>query len=1344
MKPGAMGATLLSLLLQLFAVHGVKHINVIRGEANDFGTLGAFMQIGADAATPALKPFLEQIEKLVNDTILSIEAKRAAALIEINQSNSSFEHCDELNGQAGDLEEKKRLHIECRNNESLLKDQVDINCSEAHAHAREMWAACDIFHDQINPIDKQPVPQICAPNPSESNEDHAKRLKDWFADRAAEWHRGKARCQSFYNRSKASNASCDAITQDWASKVSQCDNLQYDLDAAACISVRQHSCEEHQACWEKAAETYVAHNSTFADQVENWKVEKAGLERILCLVQAIGSKHTEIQAEIEICRVKKYDTSWADLPYLYYKDWNPFLPPRPPCHNESIEDRLWSTLSEQERQHYTSLGFTSVTWDAAERQAANDVVKLKPGTIAYMEYYYQVPANAPPAKCRCDCCTLCLYYDYCDGRPTRKKSTDPWLSPQDQSIEAFSKEECCETVHWEKGEWNPPCQAGCGHDEQQANRVVQCVSESGIKVNDTSVCGETPPPLVGTCPATPPCPNCSLGCPIGFWRQGCDPNAGQHGSCFACTKTDGHYFTSEGLNSDSCATQACDPNQCGPGEYLQGCDGSDSPGECTPCSPVNGSYFETHGDLLDGSCVTTKCPTCPPGQYNSGCTGSSAGSCEPCSSPANHYFISPGWESATSCGFSQCQQNCPLAFKRQGCGGSSPGSCESCGLQNGTYAIRFGRLLDRCGSSVCDPSRCQAGEYLAGCGGASPGVCTTCPAPPTNMWYPVAQGLGIESCAPIECKFCHPGYYRSGCGGPDNPTSGGSCLACTVQVAGYYFTGHGNYSDTCSSARCQDAPACDAGMYRHGCGGHSVGNCQLCERPAEDYYITGPGQLTNDSCPTAACNGDICPIGQYLRKCGGHGNPLSQGVCFQCTHPDDGYFLISNGGLRNACASKSCLEEPKCRAGMWRKSCGGRENPTSAGTCDDCTNVNFGFYFIGDGGITGSCLADTCDNAGGCPIGQFRKGCGRAPNLTSTGVCANCTHPPEGTYLDSAGQIEDANCHFKSCKDLLFCAPGKYRRFCGHHDNPTSKGFCDSCTAPPTGYYYTGDGGLRDDCEKTRCPKCSIAEYREGCGGASGVSLGSCKECSAPPAGFYITGDGGVTDNCETASCADLSSCAAGEYRSGCGTASNPTFTGSCTSCSPPPAGFYYIGDGGVRDDCTKEDCKLLPTCDIGKYRSGCGGNANVQGEVSVGTSQGECVACTNVPNGTFISGPGDITDNCATTNCSDLPGCISGYFRSGCGNTSQGTCLKCTDPAEGEYYTSHGGLLDACPTARCENLPNCPVGRYRRDCGGSLHPTKDGTCVPCVLGKLGSGLPAAAEWTTHGGLNDSCEYGFK
>ena len=277
----------------------------------------------------------------------------------------------------------------------------------------------------------------------------------------------------------------------------------------------------------------------------------------------------------------------------------------------------------------------------------------------------------------------------------------------------------------------------------------------------------------------------------------------------------------------------------------------------------------------------------------------------------------------------------------------------------------------------------------------------------------------------------------------------------------------------------------------------------------------------------------------------------------------------------------------------------------------------------------------------------YGNGQNQAGTLTITSCNSGCFVTAFSTYY--GGNVDSIKI---TCSDATVLGPFG----CASCGGDTSKGSTNA--AGFTGMQTWGGNNLN-----------GLSVFRPG--GLADVWMGGSCSATNPcgsaniltcGAGALIVGiqmylgGGGSTLNSIEAECATIV-CQAGSYFSG----------GSCVTCPSS-------------------------SCNVGQYLSGC-----------TGTSSGSCVACTNIPGGSYYTSNGGLSDACGYSAC---PACSIGFQLSGCSGTSAGSCQACSDPGTGNYLAAAG----SCAGTACPKTCSSTYGQYS-SCGGS----SVGGCVWCT-----------------------------
>ena len=223
---------------------------------------------------------------------------------------------------------------------------------------------------------------------------------------------------------------------------------------------------------------------------------------------------------------------------------------------------------------------------------------------------------------------------------------------------------------------------------------------------------------------------------------------------------------------------------------------------------------------------------------------------------------------------------------------------------------------------------------------------------------------------------------------------------------------------------------------------------------------------------------------------------------------------------------------------------------------------NAGSYYSSNGGITDSCKVTACDySTANCPAGKYLINCGG----TQPGTCANCQGPPtiagsNAVWTSNGGSSGSST----GCQWGCNAGYGK--------DSTSSSCIINTCTGQGLG---VANSVFIDSSYLVCTWQCSAGYFGATLPGAKGPT--SCTECTQG------------TFTAAANSAAACTPCAAGKF-------SADLHAIACSDCG---ADTYTLPTDSGKTSCST--CMTAtPACEIGKWRSNCGG-----------TNVGSCVSCS-------------------------------------------------------------------------------------------------------------------------------------
>ncbi|CAK9096584.1 unnamed protein product [Durusdinium trenchii] len=508
------------------------------------GVEAMVLQLG-NRSTPSMKPLFDDFRKLLQEELLPrLYDEKGTAKSLLEDAAKGFESC-----QGVDQSRVWRLsasHQRCRAQEAQLRRQQKDVCDMSTAMATNQHETCQAFQD----LDVFPegVPVVCNKEANDtSHEAHAKRVRDFYAQKVQAWAVAEGLCANQTARATQSAGDCKAAGASVVSKGENCTEIQRMLDDLACEAWTEHyDCEKKSvSCLFQARQRYLDANRTGARTDEDLQSQWRAVKRIECLLDAMEQSE-DMNHALEECRSKSHDASPIALSYPFYQDWAPQMP----------------DVSECKQPRFPP-----------------------PGSATYPKQVYDLAQGESFAECTAECCSRCQFFT-CNSTTV--------LKPNAKLLHGFSQAQCCEAmpqVHWRAEEWpNVNCPTECGLQTMTQTRRVVCWDVANQVEAEESLCTSTKPSSFRvSCPATPSCRSCqATKCPNGFTAKADAPEICTGATCLP----------------EECCNRVCSVGDCPAGWVLKAnatCGSATcTRGDC--CSVTQWSFNEWTDVMCDSSC----------------------------------------------------------------------------------------------------------------------------------------------------------------------------------------------------------------------------------------------------------------------------------------------------------------------------------------------------------------------------------------------------------------------------------------------------------------------------------------------------------------------------------------------------------------------------------------------------------------------------------------------------------------------------------------------------------------------------------------------------------------------
>jgi len=216
-------------------------------------------------------------------------------------------------GEAGKHTEK----IDCRNEEKDKKRIMKLKCKEFAMVAKRYG-------------DEQANGQIVKRGGSEGTESYVRRMTNTICGKYPPGGKGgggkdgfldlymiaKEGCEKATKRYNAQVKKCDIIEKEYLGKKSECDNLQDQMDAAACKRAveMKDACETYSECYFDKRKVHDSTEEMVKTEEKDRKAEWRGLKRMQCLMDAFGDGKVKSD-EIETCRKQVHALDHLNIRY---------------------------------------------------------------------------------------------------------------------------------------------------------------------------------------------------------------------------------------------------------------------------------------------------------------------------------------------------------------------------------------------------------------------------------------------------------------------------------------------------------------------------------------------------------------------------------------------------------------------------------------------------------------------------------------------------------------------------------------------------------------------------------------------------------------------------------------------------------------------------------------------------------------------------------------------------------------------------------------------------------------------------------------------------------------------
>jgi len=283
----------------------------------------------ADSSTP-MGDSVKKIKSLITDTMLpKVKKAHAANQKELGDLAREVDKCSGTKNsdeQVANLEKTtylrtSPLHKNCRAREASLATEA-MGCEKRISATKQIrdlkCSAAAAFEKSWGTQNKNT--QIVEKGAGETPRIYMKRVHDTFCgETASVFDRFAALendCHQETEKYKQLEDGCKSKMFDYKSKVAACNNIQSQMDGAACnrAVLIKDACENYAECYHSRSLAFLKANKVIQEAEKDRKAEWRSLQRMVCLIDNFKDGKVKKQ-EIRECKAKTHETFHLDMIY---------------------------------------------------------------------------------------------------------------------------------------------------------------------------------------------------------------------------------------------------------------------------------------------------------------------------------------------------------------------------------------------------------------------------------------------------------------------------------------------------------------------------------------------------------------------------------------------------------------------------------------------------------------------------------------------------------------------------------------------------------------------------------------------------------------------------------------------------------------------------------------------------------------------------------------------------------------------------------------------------------------------------------------------------------------------